>query len=396
MNKVLSTDAKSYLSVRRVLLLSLTFSVGFHFILSLAFFFGESFDMGYGRSPERHQAQQRIEKKAPSDTLQICPSTPKPPHDYYEKTRGSKLKEFNGWRVLMYMSYSFILTCGVFFFNRRVMRMSFKQAWEELFFAILGSSLITILVSILFCYIPSLFETHRPDPHFMMNIIRDSLIRDLSMMAVVIMTCHLLRSLYRQNIIAIENEELRTKNIRTRYEALKNQMDPHFMFNSLNTLQSLIETDADEACDYVQKLSSVLRYTLQSKEVVTLADELNCVEAYCSMMQIRYGDNLVFDFKIDPKYHDYKVLPLSVQGLVENAIKHNVISAKQHLVIQVVTEDNNMLRVSNPIQPKLKEESEDGTGLVNLSERYRLQWDKNVEILDDGTTFVVILPLIEK
>jgi LytS/YehU family sensor histidine kinase len=216
------------------------------------------------------------------------------------------------------------------------------------------------------------------------------------MMAVVIMICHLLRSLYRQNIIAIENEELRTESIRSRYEALKNQMDPHFMFNSLNTLQSLIGTDEDEASDYVQKLSSVLRYTLQSKEVVTLADELNCVEAYCSMMQIRYGDNLVFDFRIDPKYHDYKVLPLSVQGLVENAIKHNVISAKQHLVIQLVTEDNNVLRVSNPIQPKLKEEPKNGTGLVNLSERYRLQWDKNVEIRNDGKTFVVILPLIEK
>ena len=168
------------------------------------------------------------------------------------------------------------------------------------------------------------------------------------------------------------------------------------MFNSLNTLQLLIETDENEASDYVRKLSSVLRYTLQSKEVVTLADELDALKAYCSMMQIRFGDNLVFDFQIDPKYLGYKVLPLSIQGLVENAIKHNVISKKQPLKIQLATEENDVLRISNPIQPKLKTESGSGIGLANLSERYRLQWNKNVEICNDGKSFVVILPLIEE
>ena len=397
MNRVLSTDAKSYLSTRRVLWMSLAISVGFHIILTLAFFFGESFVTVPERGPERQQGQQRLEQGTPSDTLQfstlVSPSPKNLPHG--EKKVGNH-KKFNCGRALMHTSFSFILLFSLFLFNRRVMRMSFRKRWEELFFAILGSTIITFLLSLLFSYVPSLFVGRRPNPHFLMHMIRDSLIRDLSLMTIVIMACHLLRSLYRQKIIAVENEELKTESIRSRYEALKNQMDPHFVFNSLNTLQSLIETDADEASDFVQKLSSVLRYTLQNKEVVTLADELNCVEAYCSMMQIRYGDNLVFDFHIDSKFHNYKVLPLSIQGLIENAIKHNVISAKQPLVIQVVTEKGNVLRVSNPIQPKLKEETGNGTGLMNLTERYRLQWDKNVEIRNDGKTFVVTLPLIEK
>ena len=347
-----------FLSMRNILLLSLAISVGFHLLFSLSAFFG--------------------------DTLFY--SEPKPlPH-----------RQFNFLRVLVFTAYSFIMVFCIFLFNRKMLQVSFKKNYIRLIWIVLGSLLITGAFSLLFTFIPIWLDYVEPKPGFMPRMIRDSLVKDFLLTAIVILIVQLLKTLHERNQIAVENETLRAENITTHYEALKSQMDPHFMFNSLNTLQSLIGTDEDEASDYVQKLSSVLRYTLQSKEVVTLADELNCVEAYCSMMQIRYGDNLVFDFRIDPKYHDYKVLPLSVQGLVENAIKHNVISAKQHLVIQLVTEDNNVLRVSNPIQPKLKEEPKNGTGLVNLSERYRLQWDKNVEIRNDGKTFVVILPLIEK
>ena len=112
-------------------------------------------------------------------------------------------------------------------------------------------------------------------------------------------------------------------------------------------------------------------------------------------MQIRYGDNLRFDFKIDPKYCSFQLLPLSLQGLVENAIKHNVISGKQPLLVSIVTTEEPSLKVSNPIQPKIMEETGNGIGLANLSERYQLKWNKNVEIVNDGTTFEVVLPLIE-
>ena len=119
------------------------------------------------------------------------------------------------------------------------------------------------------------------------------------------------------------------------------------------------------------------------------------VHAYCNLMQIRYGDNLKFDFQVDPKFLSCQVLPLSVQGLVENAIKHNVISGKQPLQVSIVTEPVGMLKVSNPIQPKIMAEAGNGIGLANLAERYRLKWDEEVEIVNDGKCFEVTLPLID-
>lgn len=131
--------------------------------------------------------------------------------------------------------------------------------------------------------------------------------------------------------------------------------------------------------------------------MVTLAEELKCTADYCRMLRIRYGDNLIFDHHIDhQRYDNYLVLPLTIQGLVENAIKHNVISSKQPMTVHISTDENNCLIVSNKIQPKIMKEEVSGIGLANLVERYRLQWDKNVEIFDDGTIFRVTLPLIEK
>jgi LytS/YehU family sensor histidine kinase len=199
-----------------------------------------------------------------------------------------------------------------------------------------------------------------------------------------------------EKIAAIENERLRTENLNSRYEALKTQMDPHFLFNSLNTLKSLIEVDADKAGNFVQQLSGVLRYTLKTEEMVTLADELDCVRSYCKMMKMRYGDNLRFEHSIDhDKYDNFYVLPLSIQGLIENAIKHNVISSKQPLTVKIFTDNDNHLIISNKIQPKIGKEEGTGIGLANLTERYRIKWNENVEIFDDGKNFSVTLPLKE-
>ena len=112
------------------------------------------------------------------------------------------------------------------------------------------------------------------------------------------------------------------------------------------------------------------------------------------MMQIRYGENLKFEFDIDAKYNNYNVLPLSIQSLIENSVKHNVISSKQPLIVTVATGDD-CVYVSNPIQLKTTREESNGIGLANLAERYRLKWNKSVEITNDGSTFCVKLPLIK-
>jgi LytS/YehU family sensor histidine kinase len=107
---------------------------------------------------------------------------------------------------------------------------------------------------------------------------------------------------HKQQKTALENETLQAEYMKTRFMALKNQVDPHFLFNSLNTLSSLIKTDAGKAQEYVQQLSYVFRYTLQNKEVITLEEELKFTLAYCHLMKIRYGESLQFALHIDEKY----------------------------------------------------------------------------------------------
>ena len=348
----------SYLSLRNILLLSLGVSVGFHILFSLSAFFG--------------------------DTLFF--SEPKPiPH-----------KQFNFIRVLTFTLFSYVMVFCVFLYNRKMLLLNFRKSYLRLIWIVLGSLVITAAFSLLFTFFPFCLEQDTPWPEFLPRLARNNLVKDFLLTAIVILIVQLLKTMYERNQIAVENEALRAENISTHYQALKSQMDPHFIFNSLNTLQSLIDTDATKAHDYVQELSQVLRATLQNKEVVSLDNELQAVKAYCNLMQIRYGDNLHFDFNIDGNLLHWQVLPLSIQGLVENAIKHNVISGKQPLKVTISTINDGFLKVSNPIQPKIMEEPSNGIGLSNLSERYRLKWNREVEILNDGKVFEVTLPLIEK
>ena len=300
--------------------------------------------------------------------------------------------------VMLYnIPFTFLMVFTVFVYNRRIMRKTFKWQQDELVINILGSILITIVLSSICTVLQLYIWPHNPGPpRTLLGYLSRGLLGDLTMATIAFVFSYLQRSLYKEKMIAVENEALRAESINSRYEALKNQLDPHFLFNSLNTLQSLVEMDTDKARDFIQHLSSVLRYTLQNKEVATLAEEIKCVRAYCVMMKMRYGDNLKFDHHIDhEKYDNYLVLPLSVQGLMENAIKHNIISSKYPLTIYVATDDDNKLIIKNKIQSKLEKEEGSGIGLANLTERYRLKWNENVEISDDGKIFSVTLPLKE-
>lgn len=383
-----------FFSTKQIIRISLIISIGFSLLYTFTFFFGESLFLSAEKSAPMPN-KWRPPFPPQSDTLQ----TAYPQH--FEKFRPRrhnemrfKSKQFRASRTAVHVATSFVLLFVLFLYNRKIMEYNFSRKWHETCSVVSGSVLITMTLSISLSYLILNLDPYTPGPRFHFRMIRDCLVRDYTLMAVVVMAAYLLRALYNQKMIAVENEELKTENIRSHYEALKNQLDPHFLFNSMNTLQSLIDLDKDKAGDFVHQLSSVLRYTLQNKEVVTLADEMACVRDYCAMMQIRYGDNLKVEIEVDPKYGKYKVLPFAIQGLVENAIKHNVVSSKQPLVIHIVTDDEAHLKVSNRRQPK-QDDCGNGIGLSNLAERYRLQWDKDVLVCDDGTRFEVVLQLIE-
>ena len=193
----------------------------------------------------------------------------------------------------------------------------------------------------------------------------------------------------------MHGQKIEGENIRNRYEALKNQLDPHFLFNSLNTLDGLIGYDDEKAHRYLQKLSQTFRFTMQNKEITGLDEELKLVDAYYYLMKIRYGDNLTLNMDINNSSRNYLILPVSLQLLVENAVKHNTINDKNPLHIRMETIDEKTIRVTNNKNPKLNDNDGSRIGLRNLAERFMLMFDKEIKIEDKADTFSVELPLIE-
>lgn len=192
------------------------------------------------------------------------------------------------------------------------------------------------------------------------------------------------------------NEALKNQQIRTQFEVLQNQMSPHFLFNSLNTLTTLIAEDQMVATEFTQKLSEVYRYILanKEKELVQLKDELEFAQAYLYLLRMRYPENLSAEFSVDDQYQKQYIAPLTIQMLVENAIKHNVISKAHPLHIQVYVENGTSIVVKNNLQSKKVIEKSTKTGLANIRKRYEYFGSKNIDIITTARNYLVAVPLI--
>ncbi|TRX61480.1 hypothetical protein FNH22_05065 [Fulvivirga sp. M361] len=193
------------------------------------------------------------------------------------------------------------------------------------------------------------------------------------------------------------NEALKNQQIRTQFEVLQNQMSPHFLFNSLNTLTVLIAEDGKIAVEFTEKLSEVYRYILQNKdkELVTLKDELEFARNYIFLLKIRYPENLHAVFNVEDKYLDLSIAPLTIQILVENAIKHNRISKNHPLNIEVFVDRSRSVVVKNNLQKKNVIEKSTKTGLVNIRERYAYFGHKNIDVITTDHNFLVSVPLLQ-
>ncbi len=180
------------------------------------------------------------------------------------------------------------------------------------------------------------------------------------------------------------------------YEHLKSQVNPHFLFNSLNTLASLIEEDKDAAANYTTHLSDLYRNMLayRNKDLVTLAEEWEILENYIYIQKSRFGNALILDVDI-PQHlmQNRKIVPLALQLLVENAIKHNVVSKSQPLTISIKAADD-AITIRNNVNPKISKEKGAGLGLVNIKKRYSLLTDKNIYFGISEKEYVVNLPLL--
>lgn len=198
----------------------------------------------------------------------------------------------------------------------------------------------------------------------------------------------------KQQAVVMENERLKNENLTTRYNMLVGQINPHFFFNSLNSLAMLVREKHDEkALTYIDQLSYTFRYIIQNGQstLMTLDEELKFVEAYSYLFKIRYADKLFFDIDIEEKYRTWTLPALSLQPLIGNAVKHNTITRSKPFHISIRTE-NGWLVVSNPKVPKLEPEPSTGIGLENLRNRWHLITGRDIEIIDTDKEFVVRMP----
>jgi len=192
-----------------------------------------------------------------------------------------------------------------------------------------------------------------------------------------------------------EKEMLKRESLQAQVNALKIQVNPHFLFNTLNTLAAVIPENPRQAVDFVQQLAKVYRHILEVKDEpsILLKEELEVLEAYAFLLKTRHGDNLAVTIRVDESTMRQRIVPLSLQILMENAIKHNIVSAARPLRIEIVAAPDSLVMTNN-LQRKQQSIESTGIGLDNIRNRYRLLGARAVEVEELPEQFIVRIPLL--
>ena len=216
-------------------------------------------------------------------------------------------------------------------------------------------------------------------------------LRDFIMACLVTSSCCIIYLVRRQQLVLIENEQLQAENIRNQYEVLKNQLNPHMLFNSLNTLRSLVRENQDKAQDYIQELSRVLRYTLQSNESqsVSLREELDYLKKYVEVQHYRFGDRFIIYYEVDDDVMDVEVFRLMLQPVVENSLLHALRGNERGYMkvrarrigdkvnLRVIDNGDGMTREElEALRKRIADRNSRSIGLTNLDRRLRLRYPK--------------------
>lgn len=284
-----------------------------------------------------------------------------------------------------------LLFAGLYSYNFWVIRWGIKQEMATLA-GIAGSLAFSTLYAVLQWWIEKVMFGESYNNYVM------TLTIDGTAAIIAYLVTLLLKNVTRYQQTLIENEHLQAENMRIRYETLEQQLSPHFLFNSLNTLDGLIGVDNNGAHRYLHALADNFRYSLNHRESVTLEEELEFAHNYIGIMQMRYGkEALRVEESVDPALLERRLPPISLQLLVENAVKHNVVTVRRPLTVTITTTANGpqpTLRVENAKQPKAEQSEGGGIGLANLNGRYNLLYNQSIAITNTPDTFAVELPLI--
>lgn len=194
----------------------------------------------------------------------------------------------------------------------------------------------------------------------------------------------------------LEAEELRRISAMASLQAIRNQVNPHFLFNNLNVLSTLVMQKNEEANTFIEKFSAVYRYILknQDTELIILKSELDFIHPYIFLLEKRFGNGLQVSIDVPEEYEGMYIVPVALQMLVENAIKHNIVSAKRPLHVMITVNDEGLLVVKNNLQLRENREASEQIGLQNINKRLKIVAGKEIRVERDTESFAVAIPLL--
>lgn len=261
----------------------------------------------------------------------------------------------------------------------------------------IASFIVSIFTIFLIRIFITVFIENNSFEHFLENEKANDYITAITFSLIVLLVIHFiyLYKWYQDN--KVKEQKIIAGTASAKYESLKNQIDPHFLFNSLNVLSSLIEENPENAQRFTTSLSKVYRYVLEqkNKDLVSIDEELLFAKTYMNLLKMRFENSLTYEIPTEAIDLEYKVVPLSLQLLLENTVKHNVVSESKPLHIKIYIE-NDMLCIENNLQKKEVFGDRKGVGLQNIIDRYAIISKKRIKILATENQFIVKLPILQK
>lgn len=293
--------------------------------------------------------------------------------------------------------YAFVLTAVNAYYNDYISTVYSweKQTQRRLWIGAIGSIILTVLA---FAVVRWFTEVVLFGMQFERFIATEELEYYLVAMVVTLIVSLFLHTFYFYKALQdtkVKEQKIIAGSASAKFDALKNQLDPHFLFNSLNVLTSLIEEDQVQAQKFTTSLSKVYRYVLEqkSKNLISVDEELQFARTYVRLLKMRFEDSIVFEIPENSKDPEAKIVPLSLQLLLENAVKHNVVTATKPLHIKIYEEDG-YLYVTNNLQEKQVVKKSSGVGLQNIRQRYAILTKKEMQIFKTNNEFKVRLPML--
>lgn len=312
------------------------------------------------------------------------------------------VKTFQNYLVTMVISamYSFTIAVGNELVNDYLNK---KYSWVEntrkrTILGIIGTLLVNVVL-VFFCnYVNFIIFQHRNSADFFSGAMGTSNWLTINVALLISAILHAKgfveawKSSTKQEVV---QQKLIAKSANAQFESLKNQLDPHFLFNSLNVLSSLIDENPGQAQRFTASMSKIYRYVLEQKdkELVTVEEEINFAKTYCDLLKTRFEDSVSFDFNVNEKDLKSYVVPLSLQLLLENCIKHNFATSSKPLHIKIYSENGNLF-IENNLQQREQVKESAGIGLANIVQRYSLLTKQNVFIEKSATFFRVKIPIL--